>query len=294
MTRLLVTGARGQLGIDLMRAAAAAGLSATGLGSTDLDITDRTAVAAAVAGFARAGQGRAVVINSAAYTAVDEAEAKQSAAFAVNATGAGNVAVAAAEHGIGVIQLSTDYVFAGDAARPYEIDDPPAPRSVYGASKLAGERAVLEAHPGAHVVRTAWVYGASGTNFVKTMATLESTRSTVSVVNDQQGSPTWARDLAAGLIELACSEVPGGVLHATGAGSTTWFGLARAVFTELGADPERVLPVTTSAFPRPARRPAYAVLSGRAWAEAGLVPLRDWRSALSAAFAAHRSELTPS
>ena len=290
MTRLLITGARGQLGTDLLRAAAAAGIAATGLGSADLDIRNAAAVDAALAEFAAAGPG--VVINAAAYTAVDDAETDRDAAFEVNVTGAENLARAAAAQGIGLIHVSTDYVFPGDASTPYEIDDPTGPRSVYGSTKLDGERAVMAAHPDAHVVRTAWVYGIGGRNFVKTMARLEAAHDTISVVDDQRGSPTLSADLAGGLIELADTTVPGGVLHATGAGETTWFGLAQAVFTELGADPERVRPTTTDAFPRPAPRPAYSVLSNRAWQQAGLRPLRDWRAALSWAFTSHRAELT--
>ena len=292
--RLLVTGARGGLGSDLIRAAAAAGVPATGLGSADLDISDAVAVEQVVARFAvGVGNDRAVLINAAAYTAVDAAESDADAAFAVNAGGPENLARAAALHGLGLIHVSTDYVFPGNDTTPYEVNDPTGPRSVYGATKLAGEVAVQAAHPGAHVVRTAWVYGATGSNFVKTMAALESSRETVSVVDDQRGSPTWSADLAAGLLELAGSGVAGGVLHATGAGETTWCGLAKAVFEEVGADPARVLPTTTEAFPRPAPRPAYSVLSGRAWEQAGLAPLRKWRAALAAAFAEHRAELAP-
>ncbi|MGI8591771.1 MAG: dTDP-4-dehydrorhamnose reductase [Nakamurella sp.] len=294
MIGLLVTGARGQLGSDVMRAADSAGFRAVGLGSADLDITDSGAVEAAVADLAAASDiERTVVINCAAYTAVDAAETDQEAAFAVNVTGAENLARAAASNGARFVHISTDYVFPGNGTSPYETDDPTGPRNVYGSTKLAGERAVLAAHPDAQVVRTAWVYGASKTNFVKTMVSLEATRDTISVVDDQLGSPTWSADLASGLLELARTQVPGGVLHATGAGQTTWCGFARAVFDEIGADPARVLPITTDAFPRPAPRPAYSVLSARAWAQAGLVPLRDWRAALAAAFQVHRSEFSP-
>jgi dTDP-4-dehydrorhamnose reductase len=294
MIGLLVTGARGQLGSDVMRAADSAGFRAIGLGSAELDITDSGAAEAAVADLSAASDiERTVVINCAAYTAVDAAETDQEAAFAVNVTGAENLARAAASNGARFVHISTDYVFPGNGTLPYEIDDPTGPRNVYGSTKLAGERAVLSAHPDAQVVRTAWVYGASKTNFVKTMVSLEATRDTISVVDDQLGSPTWSADLASGLLELARTQVPGGVLHATGAGQTTWCGFARAVFDEIGADPARVLPITTDAFPRPAPRPAYSVLSGRAWAQVGLVPLRDWREALAAAFQVHRSEFSP-
>jgi dTDP-4-dehydrorhamnose reductase len=297
MTRLLITGARGQLGSDLMLAAAAAGIPAVGLGSAELDITDPTAVDAAVQSFARAAEhsddGPWVLINAAAYTAVDQAETDQDRATAVNVTGSENLARAAADEGIGMIQVSTDYVFPGDATSPYEVDDPTGPRSVYGSTKLAGEHAVLAAHPDAHVVRTAWVYGATGGNFVKTMAKLEAAHDTITVVDDQHGSPTWSADLARGLVELAVNGAPAGVLHATGAGETTWRGLAQAVFEELGADPGRVLPTTTDAFPRPAPRPAYSVLSGRAWQQAGLTPLPEWRAALAAAFRDHLTAFVP-
>lgn len=288
MTAVLITGARGQLGSDLLAAAAARGIPAQGLGSRELDITDPDAVDAALTAFARSVDGsadRAVVINCAAYTAVDDAESDPDAAYAVNAAGPTHLAQAAARLGLGLIQVSTDYVFPGDGTRPYEIDDQTGPHSVYGASKLAGELAVLEAHPAAHVVRSSWIWGATGGNFVKTMAKLESSRPGVSVVDDQRGNPTYAGDLAAGLLELAAADVPGGTLHATNAGDCTWFDFAREIFVQLGADPQRVQPTSTANFPRPAPRPAYSVLSSKAWEEAGLTPLRSWRDALSAAFA---------
>jgi dTDP-4-dehydrorhamnose reductase len=149
----------------------------------------------------------------------------------------------------------------------------------------------LAAFPDAYVVRTAWVYGASGANFVKTMARLERERETVSVVDDQRGSPTWSHDLARGLVELGSSGAAGGIYHCTNTGETTWFGFTRAIFEELGADPERVLPTTTAAFPRPAPRPAYSVLGNRRWIEAGLDPLPHWRAALHDAFASAPDEL---
>ncbi len=292
MPSLLITGARGQLGTDLLAQAAAAGLPALGYGSADLDITDEDAVATALAAFA-AGHPEGVVINAAAYTAVDKAESDIEAAYAVNAIGPGNLAKHAAGAGLGLIHLSTDYVFAGDGSRPYEPSDPTGPRSVYGASKLAGEDSVLAQHPAAQVVRTAWVYGATGANFVKTMCALEANHPTVTVVDDQRGSPTWSADLAAGLIELAGAQLPGGVLHATNSGAATWWEFTRAIFAELGADPERVLRTTSDAFIRPAPRPAYSVLSARAWNESGLTPLRPWRDALAAAFASHRADFLP-
>jgi len=272
--RWLVTGAGGQLGADLMRVLA--GADVEGRTRAELDVTDPEAVAAAVA-------GRDLVLNAAGWTDVDGAEADEAAAHAANATGPAVLATACAATGARLVHVSTDYVFAGDAASPYTEDAPVAPRSAYGRTKAAGERAVLESAGSAYVVRTAWVYGETGANFVKTMAALERRRATLDVVDDQLGSPTWSRHLAAGLVELATSGAPYGVYHCTNGGETTWCGLARAVFAQLGADPERVRPTTTAAFPRPAPRPAYSVLSDARWRAVGLTPLPGWREALAAA-----------
>ena len=267
----LVVGAGGQLGTDLL---AVLGPGARGLTRADLDVTDEAAVCAAVGDIAPE-----VIFNAAAWTDVDGAETHEDAAYAANALAPGYLAAAARDAGARFVHVSTDYVFAGDATTPYDVDDPTAPRSAYGRTKLAGERAVLDR--GGYVVRTAWVYGATGGNFVKTMARLERERETVSVVDDQRGSPTWSRDLAAGLAELAAKAPEPGVYHCTNAGEATWYELARAVFERLGADPDRVTPCTTADFPRPAPRPAYSVLSDRAWRAAGLTPLRHWREALA-------------
>ena len=175
------------------------------------------------------------------------------------------------------------------------MDAPTGPTSAYGRTKLAGERAVRELLPErSWVVRTAWVYGATGGNFVKTMARLEPVADTLDVVDDQRGSPTWSRDLAAGLLALVAAPAGRrGTYHCTNAGETTWYGLARAVFEELGADPERVRPTTTVAFARPAPRPAYSVLSAASWVGAGLPAPRPWRDALHAAFTAVGEALRP-
>ncbi len=293
---LLVPGGHGQLGTDLA-------LAATGPvrapSSGELDVTDPAAVdtmGGALAVAAKEADFAPVVINAAAYTAVDAAETDHARAFAVNETGPKLLAQSCAEHRVALLHVSTDYVFSGDGDRPYLATDDVAPRSVYGESKLAGERAVLASGARAWVVRTAWVYGARGRNFVKTMVRLESERQNLSVVDDQHGSPTWSADLAAGLLELARSVVDGHgprqrVLHATGGGETTWCGLARAVFSALGADPERVRACGSREFPRPAPRPSYSVLSAREWREAGLTPLRPWRAALAAFFAEHGRDL---
>ncbi|MFV9429487.1 dTDP-4-dehydrorhamnose reductase [Rhodococcus aetherivorans] len=280
MRSVLVTGARGQLGRHLVNRGTAAGIPIRGVGSSEVDITDPQAVAAAV-------EPGSVVINAAAYTAVDAAETDEDRAAVVNRTGPGVLAAVCADKGARLVHVSTDYVFAGDATEPYRVDAPTGPRTAYGRTKLAGERAVLEALPTAHVVRTAWVYTGDGNDFVATMRRLEGERDTLRVVDDQRGCPTYARDLADGLLELAsrADGIPGGILHATNAGEATWFDLARAVFEEIGADPERVHPCRSDEFVRPAPRPAYSVLDDSAWIGAGLTPFRPWREALHEAIA---------
>jgi dTDP-4-dehydrorhamnose reductase len=277
MTRWLVTGAHGQLGSDLQRVLADEDVCA--LGRSDLDVTDLRAVADAIAEIRPD-----VVVNSAAYTAVDAAETDEDAAYRVNAVGAAAVASAMARTGGRLIHVSTDYVFDGKSTVPYEVGDPTAPKTVYGRTKLAGEQAVRELLPQAYVVRTAWLYGATGGNFVKMMARLERERPTIVVVDDQLGAPTWTAQLAGALVELGRSSAAAGVYHCTNSDSTTWFNFAQAIFEELGADPSRVSPMTTADVPRPAPRPKYSVLSDRAWRGAGLTPLPHWRSALSQAF----------
>jgi dTDP-4-dehydrorhamnose reductase len=289
--RWLITGSRGQLGSDLQLVLAASAADTDtvvkAVDRSDGDLTDSAMLDALVADFKPD-----VVINAAAYTAVDAAESEEPVAYAVNATGPASLAAAVARHGGRLVHVSTDYVFAGDATVPYEVDDATEPQSAYGRTKLAGELAVRELLPDrGYVVRTAWVYGATGANFVKTMARLERERDTVSVVDDQQGSPTWSADLARSLVALGRSAAPAGHYHCTNGGATTWFGFTQAIFEELGADPARVLPTTTAAFPRPAPRPAYSVLSSAAWENAGLAPMPQWRDALGAAFAAAGDEL---
>jgi dTDP-4-dehydrorhamnose reductase len=291
--RALVVGAAGQLGADLM---AVLGPSARGLTRADVDVTDGGAVRRAVGDWAldvRDLTGPRVVFNAAAWTDVDAAEDDEDAAYAANAVAPAHLAVAAANVDARFVHVSTDYVFPGDATAPYEPTDAVGPRSAYGRTKLAGEAAALSVTGDAYVVRTAWVYGATGRNFVKTMLRLERERDTVSVVDDQRGSPTWSADLARGLVELGSFDVPAGVYHCTNGGDTTWFEFTRAVFAELGADPSRVLPTTSDAFPRPAPRPSYSVLSDEAWRKAGLTPLPQWRDALHAAFAESADAFRP-
>ncbi|MDI5978641.1 dTDP-4-dehydrorhamnose reductase [Amycolatopsis magusensis] len=290
---LLVPGGTGQLGRDLA-ALAGPGLGVTAPGSADLDVTRPGAVIEAVTALsdrAAAAGAQPVVINAAAYTAVDKAETEEARAFAINADGPRVLAAACSSRRVPLIHVSTDYVFSGEASAPYEPDDALGPRTAYGRTKAAGEDAVLGSGASAWVVRTAWVYGKHGTNFLKTMTTLESTRDTLSVVDDQRGTPTWSADLAAALVELAGLIAAGNgpatrVLHCTGAGETTWYGFAQAIFRHLGADPTRISPCRTEDFPRPAPRPAYSVLSTKSWQGAGLTPPRPWDEALAAYFKA--------
>ena len=289
---LLITGCKGQLGSELVRRAhrEADIPFARGIDLPEVDLTDPFAVRDTVEEWARVVRSdspdhRLVVINPAAYTAVDKAEEDEETAYAVNAAAPALLATACASVGARMVQLSTDYVFPGDATEPYEVDDPKGPTNAYGRTKLAGELAVRDLLPDAsYVVRTAWLYGQGGPNFVKTMARLERERETLTVIDDQVGSPTWAGDLAAGLLALARSDAPAGSYHGTNRGSTTWNGFARAVFEELGADPERVQPTDSASFVTAATRPAYSVLSPRAWDDAGLPPLPGWREALAEAF----------
>lgn len=281
MTRWLVTGAGGMLGRDVLEVLS--GDDVTGLTRAELDITDAAAVSAAVSGVD-------VVVNAAAWTDVDGAEAAEEAATRTNGLGPRVLAEACRAAGARLVQVSTDYVFDGQASTPYAEDAPLAPRSAYGRSKAAGERAVRDALPdAAYVVRTAWLYGEHGGSFVRTMLRLEAEKETLDVVDDQRGQPTWSLDVARQIAALARAEAPAGTYHATSSGETTWCGLARAVFEELGADPSRVRPTTTDRFPRPAPRPAYSVLGHDAWRRAGLEPIGDWRARLAQAFPRLRS-----
>jgi dTDP-4-dehydrorhamnose reductase len=271
----LVTGAAGMLGREV--AGALSDEDVTALGRSALDITDAKAVRDAVS-------GHDVVVNCAAWTDVDGAEANEEEATRVNGLGARRLAEASAATGARLVQISTDYVFDGSAHTPYPEDAPLAPRSAYGRSKAVGEFSVRDLLPdSSYVVRTAWLYGRHGGNFVRTMMNLEATIDVLDVVDDQRGQPTWAADVASAVVALVRNEAPAGTYHATSSGEATWCALARAVFEELGADPARVRPTTTDKFPRPAPRPAYSVLGHAAWQRAGLAPIGHWRGRLAAA-----------
>jgi dTDP-4-dehydrorhamnose reductase len=275
--RIVITGAGGQVGSLLAREAAAQGRDVLALTSSQWDITDSQVANEIV-------QSGDVVINCAAYTDVDGAEADERRACAVNAAGPEYLARACARAGARMIHISTDYVFSGSASRPYEIDDETVPLSVYGRTKLAGEQAVLAASREAVVVRTAWVYtGKTGKDFVAVMRRLAAGDGIVEVVDDQTGSPTYVPDLVAALLQVADGRVHAPLVHAANQGEVSRFGQARAVFEGVGADPERVVPVSSAHDPRPAARPPYSVLSSRQSEQAGLSALRPWRDALAAA-----------
>jgi dTDP-4-dehydrorhamnose reductase len=252
--RLLVTGAGGMLGRDVIAAARDAGHEPRGLTRGELDVTDPAAVAAAVAG-ARPG----AVINCAAYTNVDGAESEEPVATAVNGAGAGHVAAAAASAGAFTVQVSTDYVFDGSAREPYGESAATAPLGAYGRSKLAGEHAVAAAAPDAHaIVRTSWLFGIHGPNFVATMLRLGRERDALTVVDDQVGCPTFTGHLAPALVAIAERGLTG-LRHVAGAGACSWYDLAAATFAATGAEVE-LARGTTAELGRPAPRPAFSVL----------------------------------
>ncbi|GAA2898794.1 dTDP-4-dehydrorhamnose reductase [Streptosporangium fragile] len=283
--RWLITGAGGLLGHHVLERLAAGRPddSVVGLDRARLDITVPRSVRDALA-----EHRPDVVVNCAGYTAVDAAEAHEPEALRVNGAGPRHLAAACAERRARLIHVSTDQVFSGEARTPYAEDHPPAPRTAYGRTKLAGERAVLAVLPrSSAVVRTAWLHGARGRSFVRTMIELEARRDTVDVVDDQLGQPTWAADVAERIVLLGRRPEATGVFHATNSGAVTRYELAREIFRLIGADPGRVRPTTSEAFAAPARRPPYAVLAHGRWREIGAAPLRDWRTALREALARH-------
>ena len=266
--RILVLGAGGMLGHDVMLAA---GADATGLTHAELDITDAAATAAAV-GAARPE----AVINCAAYTDVDGAEREPELALGVNGEGAGNAATAAATAGATVVYVSSDYVFDGNKREPYVESDPTGPISSYGRSKLAGERATAAANPRHFLVRSSWLFGEHGRNFVDTMLSTE--RDELKVVDDQVGCPTFTGHLAEGLLRVVRRD-DHGVHHIAGGGSCSWYELAREIFSRAGLDRRRVKPCTTAEFPRPAPRPAWSVLGTE---RSDPVSLPSWQEGLHA------------
>jgi dTDP-4-dehydrorhamnose reductase len=276
--KVLVTGAGGMTGAEIVRQASALGWSVSAFTKNELDVTDGSEVDGAVA---RVKPD--IVFNAAGYTAVDAAETDAEPAMAVNAAGARNVAHAAEVHGAAIVHISTDYVFDGESSEPYQPGDRVAPINVYGESKLAGEIAVTESCERHVIVRTSWVYSHEGKNFVRTMLRAAAEGRELRVVNDQHGSPTSSADLAGALIRVAgqiTEATISGTFHFCNAGQTTWFEFAKAIF-ESHPNPPRIIPVSSSEFPTAAKRPAWSVLDTTSFERTfGLTP-RHWRDALS-------------
>ena len=276
----LITGGSGQLGIAVSEELDKHGISFKAWSSKDVDITRSSKVSEDIEKLSPT-----VIINSAAWTDVDGAESNEQSAFRVNSDGAENIAIAAKKCFAKLIHVSTDYVFSGDNQTPWQVLDQINPQSAYGRTKAEGESRVLEEYSqNSSIVRTAWLYSSWGKNFAKTMTKLAlKGDGEVRVVNDQVGQPTSAIDLAKQLVELGLSTSLAGIYHGTNSGQATWFEFAQEIFKLSGADVGRVTPVSSSEYPRPAKRPSYSVLSHDAWANTTVKPMRDWRIALAEA-----------
>jgi dTDP-4-dehydrorhamnose reductase len=275
MTQLLILGAQGQVGCALAARARQAGISCNALGRAQCDITDRNTVERVI----EAGR---IVVNCAAYTAVDQAESEVEAAHRVNIVGAENVAAACAAAGVPLIHLSTDYIFDGESREPIREDDPPRPLNVYGQSKLGGEIAVRQRIKFHIILRTSWIFSAHGQNFVKTILRLARTQSQLRVVDDQIGGPTAADDVAKAILDIAATSAkPGfvdwGTYHFSGAPPASWCEFARAIVAHRDVV---VLPLATKDYPRPARRPLNAVLDCSRILKVFGITQPDWRTAL--------------
>jgi len=279
----LITGGSGQLGIAVSQELGERGLLFNGWSSKDLNITQGSIVRDFLSDLSPK-----VIINCAAWTDVDGAETNELEASRVNGDGPANLALAAKNCGAKLIHVSTDYVFSGEGKTPWQVDDSINPQSAYGRTKADGEGRVLSAYPeNSIIIRTAWLYSPWGKNFAKTMTRIAiNGDGEVPVVNDQVGQPTSATDFAKQLVELSLSNLPAGIYHGTNSGEATWFQFAQEIFKLAGADVSRVVPVSSSEYMRPAKRPAYSVLSHDAWANTTVEPMRDWRIALEEAMPA--------
>lgn len=274
----LIAGGNGMLAQDVQAELAARGIDYDAPDRDRLDITSPTQIARFLEETAPE-----VVVNCAAYTAVDAAEEDEAAAFALNATAPQLLARATAACGATLVQVSTDYVFPGEADRDLDEGEPVGPLSAYGRTKAAGEWAVRAENPHSYVTRTAWLYGEGGPCFPKTLARVLQQNGQANVVDDQYGQPTWTKDVARVIVDLVERSAPYGTYHATSAGKTTWYGFTRAIAETLGISPEAVHPVSTQDFPRPAPRPKWSVLGHRALVDAGVEPIGQWRQRWSVA-----------
>ncbi len=274
----LITGASGQLGLAMQSELTERKIQYLAFASKDLDITKPESVCKMFS-----ENSPSVVVNCAAWTDVDGAEANKEMAFAVNAFGPKNLAVASKSVGAILVHISTDYVFSGDNDSPWLEDAVRNPASVYGSSKCDGEKFVENLYPeGSYILRTAWLYSSNGKNFAKTMTRLAlQSHGEVKVVNDQIGQPTSTRDLARQIVNLVLSKASYGIYHGTNGGSASWFDFAQAIFELTGADKKRVIPVSSLEFQRPAKRPGYSVLGHKSWEVSSVPKMRTWKVALA-------------
>jgi dTDP-4-dehydrorhamnose reductase len=285
----LITGGSGQLGLAMQAELSRREIQFFALNSMDLDITNPESVNKM---FSTSAPN--IVVNCAAWTDVDGAEANKDMAFAVNALGPKNLAVASKRIGAIFVQISTDYVFSGDSDTPWQEDEVRNPSSVYGSSKRDGELFIEDIYPeGSYIIRTAWLYSPNGRNFAKTMAKLAlSNADEVRVVNDQFGQPTSAGDLSKQIVDLVMAKKSFGVYHGTNSGSASWFDFAQEIFELVGKEKLRIVPVSTSEFPRPAKRPSYSVLGHDNWRKSGIEVMPEWKSTLAREMPAILSQLT--
>jgi dTDP-4-dehydrorhamnose reductase len=277
----LITGGSGQLGIAVSQELVERGINFNSFNSSQLDISKSATVNGAIQKLSPK-----VIVNCAAWTDVDGAESQESRAATVNSLGAENLALAAKSCGAKLVHISTDYVFSGQSNSPWTVDSVKAPDTAYGRTKAEGENRILEAYSNnSYIVRTAWLYSPWGKNFAKTMINLALKNSSqIEVVNDQVGQPTSSVDLAKQIVKLVESEAPFGIYHGTNSGSASWFDFAQSLFEMSGADVDRVVPVNSGKFPRPAKRPSYSVLDHQEWNGTSITEMRNWKDALVESF----------
>jgi dTDP-4-dehydrorhamnose reductase len=283
----LLTGGSGQLATTLAQLLDREGISFVAPSKSELDITQTSSIAKLI------DLKPSLIVNCAAYTAVDKAESEPEAAYSVNATGARNVASAAKELKAQLIHISTDYVFSGESFTPWKVDSLTSPTTQYGKSKLAGEEAVQEIYPeGSWILRTAWLYSPFGKNFVKTMIKKALSEATeLCVVDDQLGQPTSTFDVAERIINLEKGSIPPGIYHATNSGQASWLEFTKEIFQLSGVSTDRITPVSSAEYVTPAKRPKFSVLDHSRWIEVGMNGLRSWESALRDVYPSIRTQV---
>jgi dTDP-4-dehydrorhamnose reductase len=275
---ILVLGSSGQVGTDLVKLLIENKIKHIALARSEIDLANSETIFNSLKNYEFD-----LLINCAAYTQVDQAESEVELASKINAIAVGEIAKACKAKGANLVHLSTDYVFAGESTSPYLESDPTDPQSVYGASKLQGEEFAIALNEKTWILRTAWVYGAVGSNFAKTIAKLLQSAKELEVVDDQIGAPTWSKHIAEAILDLTTKKPEFGIYNCTNSGETSWFEFAQVIATTLNIDVSQVKPVKSDLLSRPAKRPSYSVLSNRKWIEAGLNPLPNWKAAWQAA-----------